>query len=127
MTKNVVPMQRPGPGMSAAVQAGGAIYVSGQVALDPERGLVGEGDYEAQTRQCFRNVETILARLGAGLGDIVSVTAYLADPSGSEAYLAVRSETFPEDPPATTTVVAPSTHSGFLVEVQVIAATPEPS
>jgi 2-iminobutanoate/2-iminopropanoate deaminase len=113
--------------MSAAVQAGGAIYVAGQVALDPEHRLIGEGDYAAQTRQCFRNVEAILAQLGADLADVVSVTAYLADPSGSDAYLAVRGETFPVDPPATTTVVAPSTHSGFLVEVQVIAAAPEVS
>jgi len=114
-------MARGGPGMSAAVCAGGAIYVAGQVATDPDGGLVGEGDCEAQARQCFRNVERILAQAGADLADIVQLTAYLANPADARAYLSVRSEVFPNDPPATTTVVASLLDPRFLIEVQAIA------
>jgi enamine deaminase RidA (YjgF/YER057c/UK114 family) len=123
MTKRTVPLTPPAPGMSAAVQAGGAIYVAGQVALGPD-GLVGDGDCEAQARQCFGNVDAVLGELGVGLADVVSLTAYLADPADAPAYLAVRRELFAVDPPATTTVIAALLDPRFLVEVQVVAAVP---
>jgi enamine deaminase RidA (YjgF/YER057c/UK114 family) len=86
--------------------------------------VVGVGDFEAQTRQCFANVAQILAEVGCGLGDIVSLTAYLADASHTAAYAAVRGELFAVDPPATTTVVAALLVPELLVEVQVIAVVP---
>ena len=122
MTKRVVPLAHPGAGMSAAVQVGTTIAVAGQVAIDETGTLVGQGDCAAQARQCYANVARILAELGAGLADIIAVTGYLANAADAQAYLAVRRETFPADPPATTTVVAALLDPRFLVEVQVLAS-----
>jgi 2-iminobutanoate/2-iminopropanoate deaminase len=122
--KRAVPPPRPVPGMSAAVVANGMVYVAGQVAFGPDGELVGEGDCEAQSRQCFANVEQILASVGCGLADVVSLTTYLANAGDSGAFVAVRGELFPTDPPATTTVVAALLGPSFLVEVQAIAAVP---
>src|SRR5438045_4173988 len=104
--------------MSAAVRAGNVIAVAGQVALDEHGTLVGEGDCGQQARQCFRNVERVLAAAGATLADVVQLTGYLTDPADAGAYLAVRAEVFAVDPPATTTVVAELLSPRFLVEVQ---------
>lgn len=116
-------VSRPSParGMADAVRVRDTIYVSGQVATGEDGQLVGPGDVAAQARQCFAKVERILRELGAGLTDIVAVTGYLADEAHAPAYLAVRAETFPADPPATTTVIARLIRPEFLVEVQVVA------
>jgi 2-iminobutanoate/2-iminopropanoate deaminase len=123
MAKRAVPMSPPGPGMSAAVVADGTVFVSGQVAMGPD-GAVSGGDCTAQARQCFGNIERILGEVGCTLGDVVSVTAYLAHASDARAYLAVRAEVFVADPPATTTVVAALLDPRFLVEVQAVAVVP---
>jgi enamine deaminase RidA (YjgF/YER057c/UK114 family) len=119
------PGGRTGPGMSAGVRFGPTIALSGQVAIDESGVLVGEGDCDAQARQVFRNIARVLAGFGATLADVVQATGYLANPSDAPAYLAVRQETFPVDPPATTTVVAALLNPLFLVEVQVLALVPE--
>src|SRR5258708_2073177 len=63
---------------SPVVRAGDFLYISGQVPRDPVRGeRVGE-DVRSQTRQVMENVRRALEAAGAGLGDIVSVVAYLA-------------------------------------------------
>ncbi len=108
--------------MSAAVVASGSVVaVSGQVAMDESGVLVGEDDCAAQARQCFANIEVILAKAGASLTDVLSVTTYLSRASDAQAFLAVRKEVFPADPPATTTVVAGLLGPRFLVEIQVLA------
>jgi enamine deaminase RidA (YjgF/YER057c/UK114 family) len=125
MVKQTInPGGRVGPGMSAAVRFGDTVAVAGQVAVDETGTLVGEGDCEAQARQVFRNIERILAGVGATLADVVQATGYLADPADGPNYLAVRQEVFPVDPPATTTVVATLLSPKFLVEVQVLAVVP---
>jgi enamine deaminase RidA (YjgF/YER057c/UK114 family) len=107
--------------MSDAVRVGDTIYVSGQVATDPDGRVVGAGDAAAQARECFRKVDRILRQLGADLGDVVSVTTYLANEGDARSFLSVRAQTFPADPPATTTVIARPILPDLLVEVQVIA------
>ena len=126
MTKQTFNLDgRSGPGMSAGVRFGNTIALSGQVAMDETGTLVGEGDCEAQARQCFRNIARVLAGFGATLADVVQATGYLASAADAPKYLAVRQETFPVDPPATTTVVAALLSPLFLVEVQVLAVVPE--
>ena len=63
-----------------AVAAGGWVYCSGQLALDPGDGLMrGDGDIEAETRQVLRNLEAVLEEAGASRGDVVKATVYLTD------------------------------------------------
>lgn len=112
--------------MAAATAANGFVFVSGQVAIDEHGVLVGEGDCAAQTRQCFANIERVLAEVGAGLRDIVALTSFLSDRADAPAFLGVRRSLFLEEPAASTTVIAPLLDARFLVEVQAIAALPEP-
>ncbi|GAA1827314.1 RidA family protein [Pseudonocardia ailaonensis] len=109
-------------GMSGAVRAGDLVFLAGQVATD-ENGDVALGDVEAQATQCFRNIERELAHFGATLHDLVEVTAFCAHPFDLDAYVRVRTREFsPENPPATTTVVATLGSPNWLVEVKAVAA-----
>src|ERR1700740_1811059 len=78
-------------------QIGNTIYVSGQVAYDPDGNLVGEGDRKAQTRQVFENIRTVLESAGSSLKDIVKINTYITDGSKFMDMLAVRSEVFGDD------------------------------
>jgi 2-iminobutanoate/2-iminopropanoate deaminase len=63
-----------------AVLAGGVLYCSGQIALDPATGtMVGDGDVTAETRQVLANLQAVLAAAGAEPRQVVRTTVYLAD------------------------------------------------
>ena len=63
-----------------AVAAGGLLWCSGQIALDPATGLlVGGGDVEAETRQVLANLQAVLAAAGVGPDRVVRTTVFLAD------------------------------------------------
>ncbi len=105
-------------------QIGNTIYVSGQVAYNSDGKLVGEGDMKAQTRQVFENIKSVLESAGSGLKDIVKINTYITDGSKFMDMLAVRSEIFGSDPPASTAVViAALAFPGLLIEVEAIAIT----
>jgi enamine deaminase RidA (YjgF/YER057c/UK114 family) len=112
---------KPGASMSAGVRCGDTIYVSGQVAIDEAGALVGEGDIQAQAEQCFANIARILGEAGVGMADVVSLTTYLTAVENAGAFLKLRAQTFPERPPATTTVIAQLLHPSFLIEIQAVA------
>jgi reactive intermediate/imine deaminase len=103
-------------------QVGNTIYVSGQVAYNASGQLVGEGDIKAQTRQVFQNIKAVLAAAGAGMDDITKINTYITDQSKFMDMLAVRSEIFGNNPPASTAVVvAGLAFPGLLIEVEAIA------
>ena len=103
-------------------QIGNTIYVSGQIAYDSNGELVGEGDMKAQTRQVFDNIKSILESAGSGLKDIVKINTYITDGSKFMDMLAVRSEIFGDDPPASTAVVvAALAFPALLIEVEAVA------
>jgi 2-iminobutanoate/2-iminopropanoate deaminase len=105
-------------------QIGNTIYVSGQIAYDSNGKLVGEGDMKAQTRQVFDNLKSILESAGSSLKDIVKINTYITDGSKFMDMLAVRSEIFGDDPPASTAVVvAALAFPALLIEVEAIAIT----
>ena len=105
-------------------QIGNTIYVSGQIAYDSNGNLVGEGDMKMQTRQVFDNIKSVLERAGSGLKDIVKINSYITDGSKFMDMLAVRSEIFGNDPPASTAVVVQAlAFPALLIEVEAIAIT----
>jgi len=112
---------KPGASMSQAVRCGDTIHVSGQVAIGEDGAIVGEGDIEAQARQCFANIARHLGEAGASLADVVSLTTYLTKAESAGAFLKLRAQTFPERAPATTTVIAQLLHPSFLIEIQAVA------
>jgi 2-iminobutanoate/2-iminopropanoate deaminase len=88
---------------SHAVEAGGFVFVSGQIARDARTGVLIEGDVAAQTRRSLEIVEQILRELGLSLGQIVRATVYLADIAEFAAMNAVYYSVMPAPYPARST------------------------
>ncbi|MEW2131775.1 RidA family protein [Streptomyces sp. NPDC005435] len=106
--------------------AGNLVAVSGQVPLDAEGRLVGEGDAEAQVRQVYANLATALAAAGTGLGHVVKLTVFLTDLADLPAFRRVRDEHQDSArPPACSLVqVAGLVHPAFRVEIEAWAVVP---
>ena len=108
---------------SHAVKAGGLLFISGQIPLDPESGeLVGDAPAE-QATQCLKNLEAVCAAAGASLRDAVRCTVYLTDLAGAfapvnEAY----GEFFPSDPPARVAIGVSALPKGARVEMDAVIA-----
>lgn len=99
------------------------VFVSGQASISPDGELVGEGDFEAQTRQVFENLRTVLAEAGTSLDAIVKVTVYLTDMSMLRDYARIKAEYIGGDQPASTAIeVSSLALPGMLIEVEAIAA-----
>lgn len=99
------------------------IFLSGQLSRDAEGRLVGAGDMAEQTRQCIRNMRTVLEAAGGTLDDIVSVVVYTTDMREFRNIVAARTEFFIDKLPTSTIVeVAHLADPGLLIEIQAIAA-----
>ena len=113
------------PAFSPGVQVGDLLYVSGQVAQDGEGNTVGIGDAAAQTRQVMSRIRTIVEAAGATMQDVVKITTFIVNIDDYPAFSQVRTETFPADPPASSTVVvAGLVRPEFLVEVEAVVRVP---
>jgi 2-iminobutanoate/2-iminopropanoate deaminase len=111
---------------SPAVRAGGFIYVSGQVPIDPVTNKPVAGDVQAETRQVLSNVRRILEGCGASLADVVKCTVFLADVKDFAAMNEVYTEFFGAAKPARTTVaIAALPLAGAKVEIDAVAYKPE--
>ena len=106
---------------SQAIAAGGFIFLSGQLPIDPATGQFVEGDVPAMTRQIFRNIETVLAAAGSSLSKIVKTTVFLADLSDFQAMNGAYAEFFPENPPARSTVQVARLPRDARLEIEVVA------
>jgi 2-iminobutanoate/2-iminopropanoate deaminase len=106
---------------SAAVEAGGFIFVSGQIALDPKTGAVVT-DIQAATRQILINIQTILAEAGLKLSNIVKTTIYLKNINDFAAVNEIYAGFFPDEPPVRSTVEVSSLPKGVPIEIEAIAA-----
>ena len=106
---------------SHAVSAAGLIYLSGVLADDANRGIVGRGDVAAQTREVLERLGARLAAAGSSLRQVVSVTVYLTSASDFAAMNDVYREYWPTDPPTRTSVIAALVVPDALVEMSMIA------
>lgn len=113
------------PAFSPGVRVGELLFISGQVAQGNDGNTVGVGDCKAQTRQVMSRIRTIVEAAGASMADVVKITTFIIDIADYPAFSKVRSETFPNDPPASSTVVvAGLVRPEFLVEVEAVAHIP---
>ncbi len=114
-----------GPYSQAVVVPVGAgrrmVFCSGQVALDPETGVLVEGDVVAQTRRALDNLGAVLAAAGASFADVVRTTIFLADMDDFAAVTAVYGERCPSEPPARSTVAVARLPRDARVEIDAIA------
>ncbi|HEX8155692.1 MAG TPA: Rid family detoxifying hydrolase [Thermoanaerobaculia bacterium] len=106
---------------SQGVRAGGFVFVSGQVALDPETQKVIEGDVSLQTEQILRNISAILAASGTRMDAVVRAGVYLRDMKDFAAMNAVYAQWFPSEPPARTTIEVSRLPLDVAVEIDVVA------
>jgi len=109
---------------SHAVKAGGFLYVSGQLGLDPETGALAEG-VEAQTRQSLENLKTIVEGCGSNLRQVVKTGIFLADISDFGKVNEIYAEYFTDEKPARSCVEVANLPKGGLVEIELIASADE--
>lgn len=109
-------------GFSPAARIGGSVFVSGQVSTDANGDLVGAGDAGAQSEQCFKNVEAALTAAGAGWDDVAKITCFLVNAADYPAYAAARQRLFPQNGPASSTVIVSAlVRPEYLVEIEAYA------
>lgn len=108
---------------SPCVVANGFVFVSGQAPLAPGAapGSWAAPDIAGQTRQCLRNVETILRELGLGLESVVKTTVFLRNPQDFAAMNEAYGEFFSADPPARSTSKLGAELAGLLLSIEAIA------
>jgi len=106
---------------SQAIVAGGLVWASGQVGLDPETGRLVDGGVEAETRQLLRNLAAVLAAAGSAFDRVVRATVYLTDMADFEAVNRIYSESFGDRPPARVCVEVAGLPKGARVEIDAVA------
>jgi enamine deaminase RidA (YjgF/YER057c/UK114 family) len=99
------------------------ILISGQLPLDQDNKLIGDGDIEAQTRACYENLRRALRAVGADFSNVVRMTTYVTDlVSHPKGVRKVRAEYFgTKIPPASTMIEVPRLVNNMLIEVEALA------
>ena len=105
---------------SQAVEAGGFIYLSGQVGQDPATGKVVEGGIVSETERIFQNLSAILKADGNGFDDVVRAGVYLTNMGHYAALNDVYARHFRQPFPARTTIAAAALPLGACVEIDLV-------
>ncbi len=109
---------------SQAVRAGDFVFTSGQIGLEPETGKMAEG-VEEQTRRVLANLRAVLAAAGAGFGQVVKTTIFLADMADFQTVNTIYAAEFAAEPPARSTVQVAALPRKALVEIEMVAFVPQ--
>jgi enamine deaminase RidA (YjgF/YER057c/UK114 family) len=110
------------------VKASEFLFIAGMLSGDANDNIVGEGDFDAQVEQVFRNLEAALQSADAGWSNVVQFTTYLVHSQDIPKFMEFRKRAFPrmfpdgKYPPNTLLIVDRLVKEPFLVEVQTIAA-----
>lgn len=123
MRKVIATSQAPqaiGP-YSQAISANGFVFVSGQIAIDPETGNIVGGAVAEQTERVMTNLKNILAAAGTSLDKVVKATVFLKNMSDFAGMNEVYGKFFTSAPPARATVEVARLPKDVLVEIDVIA------
>jgi 2-iminobutanoate/2-iminopropanoate deaminase len=106
---------------SQGIKAGGFVFVSGQVALDPKTGAMVGSDVAAQTERVLQNLRAVVEAAGSDLDRVVKATVYLRTMADFAAMNEVYAKYFKSEPPARATVAVSGLPKDALVEIDVIA------
>ncbi len=106
---------------SQAVEAGGFVFVSGQIPLDPATGAIVPGDVKQQTKRVMENAKAVLAAADCDLSRVVKATIYLKDMNDFASVNEVYGGYFPSDPPARATIEASRLPKDVIVEMDFVA------
>jgi 2-iminobutanoate/2-iminopropanoate deaminase len=106
---------------SQAVEAGGFIFCSGQIPIDPQTGHIIVGSIHAQTERILVNLQRILEAAGSSLEQTVKMTVYLTDLKDFESLNQVLGRCFPQEPPARAVVQVAALPKNAAIEIDLIA------
>jgi 2-iminobutanoate/2-iminopropanoate deaminase len=106
---------------SQAIKAGGLLFCSGQLGLDPRSMNLVEGGVEAEARQAMANLQAVLEAGGSSFDRVVKTVIFLANMSDFAAVNAIYGQAFTGDPPARSTVQVAALPKGGLVEIEMVA------
>ena len=105
-----------------AVRAGGLLFCSGQIPLDPKTGDLVDGDPAEQAGRCLENLAAVCQAAGGSLGNAVRMTIYLTDMSSFAAVNEVYGSFFESDPPARVAIGVAALPRGANVEIDAVVA-----
>jgi 2-iminobutanoate/2-iminopropanoate deaminase len=106
---------------SQAVSAGGLVFCSGQIALDPATGELAGSGVEEQTARALENLAAVLAAAGSGLDRVIKTTVYLLSMDDFAAMNSVYERLFAGHRPARAAVAVSGLPKGALVEIEAVA------
>jgi len=106
---------------SQGVKAGGLVFFSGQIPLDPVTGMLKGESITEQTEQVMLNIAAMLTAAGLGFDDLVKTTIYLADMDDFAVVNEIYGSRFTGNPPARSTVAVRALPKGAKVEIEVTA------
>ncbi len=106
---------------SQAIDAGGFVFVSGQIPVDPKSGSVLQRDIRAQARLVMENAKSILLAAGCSMLNVVKSTIYLKNIADFAAVNEIYGGYFPSDPPARATVEVSNLPKDVAIEIDFVA------
>ena len=111
---------------SQGVGYGGLFFFSGQIAIDPDTGELVDGGVELQTRQVMANLEAVLEAAGLDFSHVLRTTIFLKNMNDFGKVNEIYGGHFDENPPARACVEVSRLPKDVLIEIDMIAAHPEP-
>jgi 2-iminobutanoate/2-iminopropanoate deaminase len=108
---------------SQAVEAGGFVFISGQLPVDPVTGNMTGTDAAQQTEAALKNIEAILKSRGLTLNSVVKTTVFMTDLKEFQKMNGVYARFFSKDFPARATIEVKALPKGALVEIEAVAVT----
>jgi 2-iminobutanoate/2-iminopropanoate deaminase len=106
---------------SQATEINGTLYISGQIPLDPDKGVLVSGGISEQAEQVLMNIGRILSAAGYGFQHVVKSTCLLTDMAHFQAMNEVYARYYPEDQPARAAYAVKELPLGALIEIETIA------
>ena len=109
---------------SQAIAAGGWVFCSGQIPLEPSSGVLIEGEISSQTKRVLENLAAVLRTHGLSMEHVVKTTVFMTDLANFGEMNIVYAQYFPSDPPARSTIQVAALPKGANVEIEAIAFKP---
>lgn len=106
---------------SAVVEAGGMVFLSGQVGIDPATGSLVTGGVDSQAEQVLRNLKAVLDGVGSGFDRVIKSTIFLTDLANFQIVNGIYGKALGEQRPARSTIQVAGLPLGALVEIEMIA------
>ena len=106
---------------SAGIQVNGFVYTSGQLGMDPEKGVLVDGGIEAETKRALENLRAVLQAGGSDLDHVVKTTVFLRDINDFAKMNGVYETFFGDQPPARSAIQVAALPKGGAVEIEAVA------